>query len=83
MDEMAAMLAEEPKDVQMNMMENKEGDSADRDDEEVDCKCCYCKCCHCSRQPIKCCCCDVTMYCLLCTFIPIGIILLILILILI
>ena len=80
-DDKQPMLAadqKEPKDVMMNMMED-----GDKDDEDVDCKCCYCKCCHCSRQPIKCCCCNVTSYCLLCTFIPLGIILLILILLLI
>ena len=81
MDDTVPMMADEPKDVQMNMMEKME-DDVDRDEEELDCKCCYCTCCHCSRKPIKCCCCDVTMYCLCCTFIPLGIFFIILLLIL-
>ena len=79
MDETVPMMAQEPKEVKMNMMEKDE----DQEEEEMDCKCCPCKCCQCSRAPIKFCCCDVTSYCLLCTFIPVGILLLLLILILI
>ena len=77
MEETAPMMGE-VKDVTMNMMEKKDQDQDD--DEDMDCKCCYCSCCHCRKKPICTCCCDWTMYCLLCTVIPLGILLLLIIL---
>ena len=77
---------QEVREVKMNLMYEGGAKSQGKDsdgEEDVDCKCCYCKCCHCSKKPVRVCCCDMTMQCILCTFIPIGIVLLLLIFVLI